>query len=66
MTSALLYGVGIAILIAALGVSLGLDTRSLLTLYLGGYLHDVGKVGIPDAILFKPGRLTDDERSSTR
>lgn len=24
-------------------------------------LHDVGKVGIPDAILFKPGRLTDDE-----
>lgn len=45
----------------ALGVSLGLDTRSLLTLYLGGYLHDVGKVGIPDAILFKPGRLTDDE-----
>lgn len=45
----------------ALGVSLGLDTRSLLTLYLGGYLHDIGKVGISDAILFKPGRLTDEE-----
>ena len=27
----------------------------------GGYLHDVGKVGIPDAILLKPGRLTPEE-----
>jgi putative two-component system response regulator len=44
-----------------LGVALGLDSASLLTLYLGGYLHDVGKVGIPDAILFKPGRLDDQE-----
>jgi HD-GYP domain-containing protein (c-di-GMP phosphodiesterase class II) len=25
-------------------------------------LHDIGKVGIPDAVLLKPGRLTDDER----
>ena len=28
---------------------------------LGGWLHDVGKVAVPDAILTKPGRLTDDE-----
>jgi putative two-component system response regulator len=26
-------------------------------------MHDVGKIGIPDRILLKPGRLTDDERS---
>ncbi|MGO9229063.1 MAG: HD-GYP domain-containing protein [Terriglobales bacterium] len=45
----------------ALGVSLGLDRMSLLALYRGGYLHDVGKVGIPDAILFKPGKLTAEE-----
>jgi putative two-component system response regulator len=45
----------------ALGVAMGLDSASLLTLYLGGYLHDVGKVGIPDAILFKPGMLTEEE-----
>jgi putative two-component system response regulator len=45
----------------ALGVALGLDQVSLLALYRGGYLHDVGKVGIPDAILFKPGKLTEDE-----
>jgi len=45
----------------ALGVAMGLDSASLLTLYLGGYLHDVGKVSIPDTILFKPGKLTDEE-----
>jgi putative two-component system response regulator len=45
----------------ALGIAMGLDSASLLTLYLGGYLHDVGKVGIPDSILFKPGKLTDEE-----
>ena len=50
----------------ALGVAMGLDSASLLTLYLGGYLHDVGKVGIPDRILFKPGRLDDDEWETMR
>jgi putative two-component system response regulator len=41
----------------ALGMSLGLPRQHLLALYRGGYLHDIGKVAIPDAILFKPGRL---------
>ncbi len=45
----------------ALGIALGLDRVSLLALHRGGYLHDVGKVGIPDAILFKPGKLTEEE-----
>jgi HD-GYP domain-containing protein (c-di-GMP phosphodiesterase class II) len=45
----------------ALGVAMGLDSASLLTLYLGGYLHDVGKISIPDSILFKSGKLTDEE-----
>ena len=44
-----------------LGVAMGLDRACLLALYRGGYLHDVGKVGIPDSILFKPGRLTAEE-----
>src|SRR5689334_12434640 len=45
----------------ALGVAMGLDNASLMTLYLGGYLHDVGKVGIPDSILFKEGPLDGEE-----
>ena len=41
-----------------MGQHLGLDTSDCATLYKGGFLHDVGKVGIPDAILLKPGPLT--------
>lgn len=45
----------------AMGVVMGLERTSLLALYRGGYLHDVGKVGIPDSILFNPGPLTAEE-----
>ena len=45
----------------AMGVVMRLEHTSLLALYRGGYLHDVGKVGIPDSILFKPGPLTAQE-----
>ena len=47
----------------ALGSAMGLDSESLLTLFVGGYLHDVGKIGIPDSILFKPGKLIGEEWS---
>jgi putative two-component system response regulator len=43
------------------GRELGLNEDDLGALVKGGYLHDVGKVGIPDAILNKPARLTPDE-----
>ena len=45
----------------ALGERLGLSEDDVDTLRVGGYLHDVGKVGIPDRILLKDGRLTTDE-----
>jgi putative two-component system response regulator len=45
----------------ALGEKLGLSRDELSALRRGGLLHDVGKIGIPDAVLFKPGRLTRDE-----
>ncbi len=48
----------LALISVSLGVTLGLETAELLALYRGGYLHDIGKVGIPDAILFKPKPLT--------
>jgi HD-GYP domain-containing protein (c-di-GMP phosphodiesterase class II) len=44
------------------GAGLGLETRSLKRLELGALFHDIGKIGIPEAILSKPGPLTADER----
>src|SRR5439155_19625520 len=46
---------------AALGRELGLGEDDLAALECGGYLHDIGKVGVPDAILLKRGQLTSDE-----
>lgn len=37
------------------------DDRFIETIYNASPLHDIGKVGIPDNILLKPGKLTDDE-----
>src|ERR1700744_5488026 len=45
----------------AMGMASGLERDDLLILYRGGYMHDIGKIGIPDAILFKPGKLTPEE-----
>jgi putative two-component system response regulator len=44
-----------------LGRALGLGDEELDALHRGGYLHDVGKVGVPDSVLLKPGPLTADE-----
>jgi HD-GYP domain-containing protein (c-di-GMP phosphodiesterase class II) len=44
------------------GQGLGLDGRALKRLELGALFHDIGKIGIPEAILSKPGPLTEDER----
>jgi putative two-component system response regulator len=44
-----------------LGASLGLSKDELSALDRGGYLHDIGKIGIPDSILLKPTKLTSDE-----
>jgi putative two-component system response regulator len=45
----------------ALGHALGLDPTDLAALEYGGFLHDIGKVGVPDALLLKPTSLTADE-----
>jgi putative two-component system response regulator len=41
---------------------LGLNSEACKTLYVAAPLHDVGKIGLPDSILLKPGRLTVEER----
>jgi putative two-component system response regulator len=48
-------------LATAVGQQLDLDADEIRALEWGGYLHDVGKIGIPDAILLKPGALTSSE-----
>lgn len=37
------------------------DEHELATIYRGALMHDVGKIGVPDAILLKPGALTEEE-----
>ena len=44
-----------------LGKQLGCSKEELDTLNFAGHLHDIGKIGIRDDILLKPGRLTDEE-----
>lgn len=39
----------------------GYDEYALNDIYMMGLLHDIGKIGIPDAIINKPGKLTDEE-----
>ena len=45
----------------ALGSSLNLDPSDLDALYRGAFIHDIGKIAIPDRILLKKGKLTRDE-----
>jgi putative two-component system response regulator len=44
-----------------LGTRLGLSQENCTALRLAGIVHDIGKVGIPDSILLKPGPLNEDE-----
>ena len=44
-----------------IGAAMQLGSRDTDDLFWGSLLHDVGKIGIPDAVLCKPGRLTADE-----
>jgi putative two-component system response regulator len=52
----------VAQMAVGLGSSMGLQNKDLKALKLGGILHDIGKINVPDAILNKPGALTPEER----
>ncbi len=49
-----------------LGKQMNLGSRAQSDLYLAGLLHDIGKIGTPDAILLKPGKLTAEEVAGMR
>ena len=56
----------VALYSVLLGKKVGLSDEDLELLRIGGLFHDIGKIGIPDAILLKPGKLTDEEYSEIK
>ena len=51
----------VALIAATLAEAVGLHGTRMQELVTGSFVHDVGKIGIPDSILLKPGALTEDE-----
>jgi putative two-component system response regulator len=51
----------VSALAVSLGEYIGLSSEELSTLRKGGALHDIGKIGVRDSILIKPGKLTPEE-----
>ena len=51
----------VAMLALRLGSALGLADQDMALLRMGALLHDIGKIGVPDSILLKPGALTYEE-----
>jgi HD-GYP domain-containing protein (c-di-GMP phosphodiesterase class II) len=51
----------VAVLAKELSLRAGLSDAQAERVYMAGLLHDVGKIGVPESILQKPGRLTDEE-----
>lgn len=55
------HSVAVSVLITIFAFYLGIDKGVVRKLAVGAFLHDVGKIKVPDAILNKPGKLTDAE-----
>jgi HD-GYP domain-containing protein (c-di-GMP phosphodiesterase class II) len=51
----------VALLSKTLAQEFGLDDHQVERIYMAGLLHDVGKIGVPEAVLRKPGKLTVEE-----
>ncbi|MGE5478171.1 MAG: HD-GYP domain-containing protein [Bacteroidales bacterium] len=56
------HNLRVALYAGALGEALGLDQLTMRALIAGAFLHDIGKIGIPDSVLLKPGPLSAEER----
>jgi putative nucleotidyltransferase with HDIG domain len=57
------HSLNVSVLTMALSESLGLAQQDVRTFGIAGLLHDLGKVNVPQEILNKPGKLTDEERT---
>jgi len=51
----------VALMSRMLAEQAGVDEATCERIYIAGLVHDVGKIGVPEAVLCKPGRLTDEE-----
>jgi len=56
----------VALFALLIGEKMGLSHTEMDILRYGGWLHDIGKIGVPEAILSKPGKLTNDEYDIVR
>jgi len=56
----------VAWIAAVIAEKMNVSGAAMQALIAGSFLHDVGKIGIPDAILLKPGKLDDEEMSTMR
>ena len=56
----------VAMLSAALAEAAGLSHDEVNRVHISGLVHDIGKIGVPEAVLTKPGRLTDEEFAQIR
>lgn len=55
------HSIGVAVLSRFIGSSTGLKEKALDELTVAGFLHDIGKMMVPEEIINKPGKLTGDE-----
>lgn len=57
---------GVAAFALRIGEAMNFSAEQMVALEMAAYLHDIGKIGIPEDILLKPGKLTDVEMSQMR
>ncbi len=51
----------VALVARMIAEAIGLDEPTVERIYISGMIHDVGKIGVPESVLTKPGKLTDEE-----
>ena len=56
----------VAIISKRLAESMGLPAQRVQQIYLAGLMHDIGKIGVPESVLCKPGRLTAEEYEAVK
>lgn len=56
------HNLRVAVMAVHLAIAVGLERRLIAGLFIGALLHDVGKIGVPDSILLKSGKLSSEER----